>query len=121
MKRDMNLIREILLKLEEREPDAGAINVGPIEGVSKAEISHHTYLLHEAGLIRGVKSYPNGTFRTPQIVPICLTWSGHDFLEEARDPERWGKAMTVMEGLGTFTIGVAREILTGMIRTQMGQ
>jgi len=121
MKRDMNLIREILLKLEEHDPGQGKLIALKVEGTAQNVVDHHLFLLEDAGLILGVKGNNPGENPLHHVNPVCLTWSGHDFLEEARDEERWEKAMEKMKGLQTFTIGIAREILTGMIRAQLGQ
>jgi len=50
MKRDMDLVREILLKMEELPFDSGFHDV-EIEGRSDDEITYHAMLLHEAGFI----------------------------------------------------------------------
>lgn len=51
MRRDMNLIRKLILELEdalpEREPNLN------IEGYTEEQVRYHLYLLHDAGLVYG--------------------------------------------------------------------
>jgi len=53
MKRDMDLIRKILLSIEDHEEDTDLTEFNNLEkeGHSKSEIYYHIELLNEAGLI----------------------------------------------------------------------
>ena len=53
MKRDMDLIRKILL-LMEVEPQR---KVPGIEGYTSEQIGHHVYLMMQAGLIEGARDH----------------------------------------------------------------
>ena len=90
MKRDMDLAREILLKIEE-SPEAtgvGGIDL-KIEGRSHEEVAYHVMLLHQAGLIEALDlSDGEGIDWTPS----CLTWDGHEFLDAYRQDTFWNKA-----------------------------
>ncbi|MED1747526.1 DUF2513 domain-containing protein [Bacillus zhangzhouensis] len=52
MKRDMDLIREILIKLEEDENPNDWISI-EIENKDPVEVSYHVKLLSEAGMLEG--------------------------------------------------------------------
>ena len=102
MKRDMDLVRELLLKLESYPlpPGAMAILDGhepdmAVEGCSGAEVTYHLDLLREAGLIESPGSQPMDgvTFRR-------LSWAGHDFLDSVRNPEVWRKTKKGAEAAG---------------------
>ncbi len=91
MHRDMDLVRELLIKLESDQKLNGTrwIQYTPKElGVSDRsaeEVGYHLGLLVEEGFVRGVVG-------TEIIPPISkLTWQGHEFLEDIRDPDIWSK------------------------------
>src|ERR1035438_9516409 len=54
MKRDMDLIRAILLDVEQQGPPEGWCDV-QLRGHSEEEISYHVMLLRDAGLVEAVK------------------------------------------------------------------
>jgi hypothetical protein len=84
MKRDMNLIRE-LLNVVEHADYPGVINrygLNPYE----PRVQYHLRLLSEAGFIRPVGQTSDGA------VSVRLTWQGHEFLEMTRNDEVWERA-----------------------------
>jgi Hypothetical protein (DUF2513) len=78
MKRDLDLIRQILLKLEADEP------CNLVEGVDEFTITKHLGLLLEAGLIKGI-AHETDQSSVYWVDVDRLTWSGHDFLDSARN------------------------------------
>ena len=89
MKRDMDLIRKILLKMEEA-PDSYEGREIVIEGHSQQEISFHLMLLDEAGL---VKATDLSSTRDCNWLPERLTDVGYDFLAAARNEEAWQRTL----------------------------
>jgi hypothetical protein len=55
MKRDMNLVREILV-LAENQGHGSIRNNPEIGGYSNEEIAYHVYLMGEAGLVKSVET-----------------------------------------------------------------
>lgn len=84
MKRDMDLVRDILGQIEGRGPGRGGLAVS-VKGRSDAEISGHLEIMDDAGLVDGVD--PHGG-----IACRRLTWEGHEFLEQSRDEGMWERA-----------------------------
>jgi len=81
MRRNMDLIRAILLSLEEK--GYYPINETPaIEGYSIKEVSFHCLLCCDAKLVS--EDPPLNLDRR-----VYLTMAGHDFCDLARDDERW--------------------------------
>lgn len=113
MKRDMDLARRILLEVE-RHPKPNEHIQLQIEGRSQEEVAYHVKLLYEAGLIEAFKSSVMGRF---DWQPISLTWNGHEFLDAARDDQRWTKtkALIVNKG-GTLSFELLRFALTEGMR-----
>jgi hypothetical protein len=96
MKRDMELIRYILLQKEAEQPIIG----------EHAEVVYHIALLKEAGFVDAVTR--NDQYGIPSDAKILnLTWAGHDFLDAARDDKIWhlAKEKFIKPGVSwTFSI-----------------
>jgi hypothetical protein len=112
MKRDMDLIRELLLRLEALPiPSIGYKIIRSdepemqVEGYTVEQINYHLSLLEQANLINaagldvlGMKVGPPGTpFRS-------LSWAGHDFLDAMRSPDVWDRTKTAAAAVGGFTV-----------------
>jgi hypothetical protein len=129
MKRDMDLCREILRQIEESPESAGP--TVKVDGRSNEEISYHIKLLGEAGLVEvGVADglfkdkMPDGSVRTrfqKVYSVISLTWSGHEFLDAARNDTIWLKAKkTVFSVTGGLVFEVLKAALLAEIKRQTG-
>jgi len=114
MKRDMDLVRKVLLELETKTR-AGEIK---IEGYSDAQVGYHCYLIADAGLAVGGDVTPRGS-EGPKWQLFHLTWAGHDFLDAAREPSRWEKAKSVVSRIGGVSMAVLIEILKQLTAEQV--
>jgi hypothetical protein len=85
----MDLIRSILIMLEDAPFDGGPLEIQPVPDHPRDEISYHVMLLHEAGLIH---AFDLSTMGGTDWQPAYLTWAGHEFLEAAKDDTRWNRA-----------------------------
>lgn len=106
MKRDMDVIRKIVLAVS----DAPSF-VNSVEGVSKEDFAAHAQLLEEAGLIRAaIQGQGN---RVAEVAVIYrLTWDGQDFADSITDDTLWKKAKeNVFKPSASWTFGVLREYL----------
>lgn len=107
MKRDIELVREILLWME-AQPEGRNVNTWTfdIPERTKKEIGYHAYLMHQAGLIVAYDcTYSEDD--TPNWVPSMLTWDGHEFIASAKDSGIWDKAKKSIIGPAagvTFTV-----------------
>jgi len=108
MKRDMDLVRQILLAVEEfPEPDGWA-DVS-IEGASEEDVSYHVKLLDQAGLLEADDVSGGSAF---EWKPSSLTWTGHEFLDAARDDMRWNAAKnSVLSKAGNLSFDLMKEAL----------
>jgi len=114
----MDLARKILMEIEAREDADGARVVAvEIDGHSQHEIAYHVKLLSEAGLVEASE------FRSSdglECVPFGLTWSGHEFIDEARKDSLWQKAKKiVLEKTGGLTFEGLKIVLTQLIRDSL--
>lgn len=87
MKRDIELIRKILIVLEEDEaPEfTGEFN---LDGVDQEIIDYHLELIKDAGLIKGNFQYGDNRLL---FVSLKLTNEGHDFIFAAKNETVWAK------------------------------
>ena len=105
MKRDFNLIRQILLDVE-KAPVGRAISELIYESHEEAVVSEHIKLLIDASFLEGTidigtEHHNEGTQQIILWYEIYrLTWEGHDFLDNAKNDAVWKKVMADAEDKG---------------------
>jgi hypothetical protein len=118
MKRDMDLIRKILLEVEGSPSDKDFEDL-KIDGYTDEEVEYHAWLLIDAKLAHGYVTLPDVGYPHPEVK--CLSWSGHEFLDAARDDTRWKKVTrTLLEKGETVTIGVLQGLLVASMKSAVG-
>ena len=94
MKRDMDLIRDLLRSLEENEScwanTTDLIKRFVDENRSHEFVKYHLYLLSDADLAQ-----PH-----PSTTAYRLGWLGHEFLDATREPERWERTKEIAQQAG---------------------
>lgn len=110
MKRDMKLIRLLLLGL------AGeTVN---LEQYNREQILYHKNLLLDGELAKGNALLGDGKLQS--VVLTDLTWEGHDFLDAIRNDNVWNKTIQSLGKIGgdaSFTViksvaaAIAKELL----------
>lgn len=116
MKRDMELVRKILLAVEEAEDIEGGIQP-EIEGYSDAQVTYHSGLLYNAGLITAMDA---SSMDGPAYIITGLTWEGHDFLEAARNETVWKKAKEIIKNKGGgMTLDILKQLLMKLLSEQV--
>jgi hypothetical protein len=113
MKRDMDLIRAILLSVEEHE-DGRAPRDLTVDGYSAEQIGYHNYLIGDAGLAKTADVTTRGS-SGPMALVIHLTWAGHEFLDAARDDTVWSKTKARLGAAGKAVLGVPISVLTAVL------
>lgn len=101
MKRNMDLIRDILLAVEADDKGDGRWVTLNIDGVSDVVLTEHLFMMDEAGLIEGNNT---STLSRRDYQVRRLAWLGHDFLDAIRDPEIWKRTKAGAKKAGTETI-----------------
>lgn len=89
MKRDRDVVRKILLKLEEIGNTTSYLQPDGVNGYDHELVSYHMQLLDEAGLIDAECIRGMGT--PLYCVAKSLTWRGHEFLDQIRQDSVWNK------------------------------
>jgi hypothetical protein len=121
MKRDMDLVRQILFTLEESPDGFQKPETIEVEGWTTAEIRHHFTLLEDAGFVYSPpmpKTGPHGlgTYTSQRIGSYRLTWQGYEFLATVRDPEIWRKTKAGAAKVG----GLGVEVFWGLAKECSG-
>ena len=109
MKRDMELVRELLLCVETNG------NVEKLcEKYGRDIVAGHVAILLDAKLIVGSLFYDRDqSRRNPDLDIVRLTWAGHEFLDDARDETVWNKVTSTIKNAATTA---SFEVLVEMLK-----
>lgn len=113
MKRDMDLIRSILLDIEE----SPAGEDWDIETIAKdkeaATVAKHLELMIEAGFVKGKVDSDIGCTEY-WVSGIELTWEGYEFLDASRNSEVWKKVKSTVIDSG---MSFSKDVLMSALKT----
>lgn len=123
MRRDMDLIRDLMLKLEAIETPGGRyIHIPPdspeisIPGRTPEEIDYHLSLIDGAMFVDS-----GGVDPGRGIALRGLTWSGHDFVDSVRDPAIWRATKDGAQKAGGFSVDLLLALAKGLIKKKIEQ
>lgn len=120
MKRDLDLIREILLSIESYEPK----HVGFVQSISPRDFSgteaqnyYHIKMLVDVSYIAlAGKPLLSGDY------PVTgMTMVGHDFLDAIKEPTVWARTKDRLNSLGGWTLEIVLEIAKEELKRRLGQ
>jgi hypothetical protein len=98
MKRDWDIIREILINTENLEANE-SLTLSSFGADKAYNISYHVELLDEAGIIYASLSQSAG--RGPTHFHVHrLTWEGHEFLDSIKSKSTWEKTKSLIRDKG---------------------
>src|SRR5260221_12779162 len=92
MKRDLDLIRRILLALEEENSEL-------LTPDNQELVCHHVQLLVDAGYVEGRVRWDRESNPRGYVVQR-ITMNGYDYLDSVRDPKVWNETKSVLEKFG---------------------
>uniref|UniRef100_UPI0039F6C0F9 DUF2513 domain-containing protein n=1 Tax=Sulfuriferula sp. GW6 TaxID=3345112 RepID=UPI0039F6C0F9 len=108
MKRDVDLIRRIVLAVRAAEPGK---HISCFEDVDRIVFLEHVQLLLEANLVEG-RVLPGYMGEPADAVISRLTWSGQDFADSINDDTIWNKAKnTILKPTVSWTFSLLSEWL----------
>ena len=117
MKRDMELIRRILLEIETNDQVK-------LPDIPADLLAHHILLLNEEGLIKGLVAAEclNGPPILQQLMSyVRLTSKGHDFLGSIRDESVWKKTKEKFAEVGGgISVSLVMTIATEYVKEKLG-
>jgi hypothetical protein len=114
MKRDMDLVRGILLAHEEKSADNSLVtfNFQDFAEVDKEVLRAHVLLLVGRGyLVEG-----GGGGYESYVLAGSITSTGYDFLDSVRDPKIWKKTKEAAEAVQGWSISLLSRIADGYIK-----
>ena len=123
MKRDMDLVREILLALEPLpvnfdNPMPLQVGVEPLifNGRTNEEIAYHIRIMTQGDLISMGGIGDDGvTIRKY----YGFRWHGHEFIDDVRDPKAWAAAKEGARRVGSGSLGFLWEIAKGIAKHEL--
>ena len=114
MKRDIDLVRQLLIEIEQDVEWPG----GECIATENATRSYHLHLLIQAGLLKGSELLAIGV--PPRYLIQGLTWQGHEFLAASADPGRWNNfKKSAGTGLASIPFPVIVKLLTDGIENSV--
>ena len=121
MKRDMDLVRDLVLRLESLPMKRGDIFlIRPDDEELKFDkytvdqVDYHMRLVYEAGMVEdaGAGSMDGYGFER-------LSWRGHDFADSVRDNVIWEKTKSGAMAAGGFTVQLLVDLAKGFVKKQI--
>lgn len=120
MKRDFDLIRKLVLAVED-SPTAAVRDEMQIDGYTPEQIGYHSYLIVDAGLANGTNVGTMHDTGGPMWRIRHLTSAGHEFAATARNATIWRKATEIVKDkVGGVTLEVFKQVLAGVIKGTLG-
>lgn len=126
MKRDMELIRRILLETETLGIDGDIYTreykTSWFEDVQEHVFYYHVELLDEAGYIRSFKidqsyDFDREDLSVGKFFPVSLTWEGHEFLDSIRNNDSWERVKRSFgKALSTIPVSVLANVTTELTK-----
>ena len=118
MKRDMDLIRAILLNVEEKRKGNKFLQIDyeDFAGHKPEDVYGHLVLISDSGLLK-----PH--HQSFDMLPMTngLTKEGFDFLDSVRNPEIWEKTKKTAEKVGGWTIDILADLAKGFLKTKIAK
>jgi len=119
LKRDMDLVRKILFKVEEQVGTVCALNTSiQVEGYEVEAIAYHCEILCDAGLISFYEGLSYNENKVDMFQVGRLTWEGHELLDKIRNETVWNKTKSAIVTKGLpFAIDIIKEIANSVLST----
>ena len=115
MMRDMELVRQILLQVEANDDPQHMVDP-VVEGRGEQEVSYHVMIMQQAGLLEGMDRSAIGIFRWSAS---RLTWAGHEFLDAAKNEERWKSCLAKAGGASAANCELLHHLLVQAAKGEM--
>ena len=118
MKRDMDLVRQIMLKIEE-------LPAGPPVQFRMGEVEDPVMLAHlemmiATGLVNGKITQPYGA-RGAVIIVSGLSWEGHEWIDTVRSESVWESTKAaLLDKAGVVSFELSKAVATQLMRRQLG-
>lgn len=114
MKRDMELIRAILLNVQARA-DLEPRSV-QIDGADPMTVGRHVEMLHAVGFLEGYDA-SHIESPIPTILVTDLSWEGHEFIAALQNDTVWSQIKSMAAGeMGKLPLSVVKDAAVALAR-----
>ena len=123
MKLNHECVRDLLLYLEDNLKLDEVIDVRSIslKKHNEDDVRYSALKLYEIGFLDAEIMVADGE---TEVFISSITWEGHKFLDNVRDPVVWQKTKSVAGTLVSVSIGmmenIASQVITNIISKQLG-
>lgn len=126
MKLNYDCVRSVLLTVEKSKTIDEELNLNPLtvetifEQLPKYEDNEILYTiekLKEAGYINAALHFAAGHFIDGAVSSI--TYSGHEYLDNIREPEVWRKVKAMLKNAGATTLTLISQAAQMLIGSQL--
>lgn len=115
MKRDMDLVRSILLTIES-QPDSKPIPFLQVEGYDSETVAYHCEIMYQNGLLLHFSGQKVGIGEYGFWEVSGITWEGYDYLDKIRDNTIWDKTKAAIKKKGLpLVIDTIKTVSTAFI------
>lgn len=121
MKRDLELVRKLLLFFDDK-PGPAHVEIPPITGYDDSTIKYHLVLLYEAGFLQCEPVKSTTSDRVIYVLPFELTWDGHEFLDKIRNQHIWDEITAAIRerGFVSASVDFVKRLADTAIRKRLG-
>lgn len=124
MKRDMDLVRCILITVEKADGEVGDAQLLDCAEGSMERLAFHVELLQSHGLL-DADVFCDGMGDPMSLSVSGLTWDGYDYLDAIRSPKVWNGAKdAISKAVGDTSLSVVKDVCvafaTALVKQQLG-
>ena len=122
MKRDLDLIRDMMLRIEACHPKDGKITSETFKDLCDDEekVAFHLFLLYDVGFIVA-EPVSHSKMRCSDYIVEYLTFIGCDYLDSIRDQSVWNSIKEKLRRIGgNATLDILTDLASSLLREQLG-
>lgn len=122
MKRDLDLIRDILLHIEAMPPEQTDLSSKQLKNLcaNEATIASHIKLLLDNKFIEVTHCVPQNENKDIYFI-TRITMSGYDYLDTIRNPKIWEATKEKLKSIGgTVSLEVVKDVAISVVRSYLG-
>ena len=122
MKRDLDLIRDMMLRIEACHPKDGKITSETFKDLCDDEekVAFHLFLLYDVGFIVA-EPVNHSKMRCSDYIVEYPTFIGCDYLDSIRDQSVWNSIKEKLRRIGgNATLDILTDLASSLLREQLG-